>query len=179
MQLAVAFKRLPNASLARDERLHPVLTNLVKHHVEPSFSSGAQESGGSIRPEMLDQLCNTSMPLCMQNLHQALRKDHHLKHAGRMQYGLFLKGIGLNMEDAIAFWRQEFTRKMSVEDFNKKYAYNIRHNYGKEGKRKDYTPYNCSKIISGAAPRAGESHGRIVIVGKAWTNYSRLSLPLS
>ena len=34
------------------------------------------------------QLSKQSFPLCMQQLHQALRRDHHLKHGGRMQYGL-------------------------------------------------------------------------------------------
>lgn len=27
----------------------------------------------------------------MRNLHEGLRKDHHLKHFGRLQYGLFIK----------------------------------------------------------------------------------------
>ncbi len=31
----------------------------------------------------------------------SMDKDHHLKYKGRLQYGLFLKGIGLSMEEAI------------------------------------------------------------------------------
>ena len=37
------------------------------------------------------QLSRTSYPLCMRQLHTALKENHHLKHGGRLQYGLFLK----------------------------------------------------------------------------------------
>lgn len=46
----------------------------------------------------------------MRHLHKALRENHHLRHGGRMQYGLFLKGIGLSLEQALQFWRSEFVK---------------------------------------------------------------------
>lgn len=51
----------------------------------------------------------------MRNLHEVLRKNHHLKYNGRLQYGLFLKGIGLSLDDAMRFWRDEFTKVMDVD----------------------------------------------------------------
>ena len=61
------------------------------------------------------QLSKTSFPLCMQQLHQAFRQNHHLRHWGRMQYGLFLKGIGLSLDEALRFWRTEFLKKMDPD----------------------------------------------------------------
>lgn len=46
----------------------------------------------------------------MRQLHQSLRENHHLRHGGRMQYGLFLKAIGLSLEQALQFWRSEFVK---------------------------------------------------------------------
>jgi len=53
----------------------------------------------------------------------------------------------------------EFTKKMSHDKFHKEYAYNIRHSYGKEGKRTDYTPWSCSRIMKMGAPGKDEFHG--------------------
>ena len=95
------------------------------------------------------------MPLCMAQLQVALGREKHLKHWGRLQYGLFLKGAGLSLDDAMAYFERMFVGK----DFNKEYAYNFRHMYGKEGKRQNYPPYTCSKIINSNAPNANEHHG--------------------
>ncbi|SAM03565.1 hypothetical protein [Absidia glauca] len=97
-------------------------------------------------------------PLCMRSLQGALKRDKHLKHQGRMQYGLFLKAIGLPVEEALLFWRLAFSNKTD-EQFQKEYAYNIRHNYGLEGKRVSYDSFSCGKIIKGGAPSSGETHG--------------------
>lgn len=159
--LVLAAKALP--AVLQDERLGPVLGNMSRAYLGaqygPDGASARAGAGKQVKAADVDRLAGTSFPLCMSGLHRALREHSHLKHGGRMQYGLFLKGIGLGLEEALVFWQAHFTRKMSAEDFVKKYAYNIRHNYGKEGKRADYTPFSCVKIITGTAPGAGEVHG--------------------
>jgi DNA primase large subunit len=67
----------------------------------------------------------------MKTLFTALKNQHHLKHFGRLQLGLFLKGIGLTMDEAMQFWKQEFSKKgVDGDKFEKNYGYNIRHMFG-------------------------------------------------
>lgn len=61
------------------------------------------------------QVSKQSFAPCMRHLHESLRKEHHLKHFGRLQYGLFLKSIGLTLDQAMAFWRTEFVKKIEPE----------------------------------------------------------------
>ncbi|KAI8100419.1 hypothetical protein M9435_006903 [Picochlorum sp. BPE23] len=142
------------------ERLVPLVSGLSERYLGPDYN-GVKSSGGSeesINASMLPRLQKESFPLCMSVMMDSLRTQHHLKHTGRQQLGLFLKGIGLPMEEAIRFWRTEMAPIAPGDKFDKQYLYNIRHNYGKEGKRQDYTPHSCLKIIN-AMPGPGQVHG--------------------
>lgn len=99
----------------------------------------------------------------MQHLHRSLRRDAHLKHYGRLQYTLFLKGIGLNLEECLIFWRSSF-RNATDDTFNKEYRYNVRHAYGDVGGDSNrrgggYSPFSCQKILTEHPPGPGEAHG--------------------
>jgi DNA primase large subunit len=84
-------KALPR--MDEDTRLEPILDNLSQGFIAGIGSEwGADENTGEgIRAEMVDELAHKHFPMCMRNLHENLKRNHHLKHFGRLQYGLFLK----------------------------------------------------------------------------------------
>ena len=139
--------------LDEDDRLTPILTHLSQNFTTPDahYSSSATSlPGADISARNVDTL-SSSFPLCMQNLHRSLRRDAHLKHFGRLQYTLFLKGIGLNLEECLIFWRSSFS-KITDDVFNKEYRYNVRHTYGDVGGDSNrrgggYSPFSCQKIL--------------------------------
>ncbi|CAG8596831.1 13606_t:CDS:2 [Racocetra fulgida] len=50
------------------------------------------------------------------------------------------QGIGLTVEEALIFWRKSFST-ITDDKFQKEYAYNIRHNFGMEGKHQHGCPF--------------------------------------
>ncbi|XP_045511645.1 DNA primase large subunit-like [Colias croceus] len=150
--LAIAYHHL--SEIEQDERLVCLLKGLHQSYAGNDYS----DSKAAIPIESIDSLSVKSFPLCMRQLHENLRSAHHLKHGGRFQYGLFLKGIGVTLEDSLKFWRDEFTKIMDLDKFEKQYAYNVRFNYGKEGSKKNYSPLNCLRIINGNVG-PGDCHG--------------------
>lgn len=150
--LAIACHHL--GEIEQDERLVSLLKGLHQSYSGNDFI----DTKVTIPIESIDSLSVKSFPLCMKQLHEQLRSAHHLKHGGRLQYGLYLKGIGVTLEDSLRFWREEFTKIMELDKFEKQYAYNIRYNYGKEGSKKNFTPFTCLKIINtNVGP--GDCHG--------------------
>jgi DNA primase large subunit len=106
------------------------------------FSLNTNTSDGC--KDVLDKF--DSYPLCIQGLISKLKMQRHLKYADRQTLSLFFKDVGLPMEDTIFFFRSNFN--CSSEQFNKDYLYAIRHNYGLEGKKGNYSSYSCPKMFS-------------------------------
>lgn len=108
--------------------------------ISSEYSYNAENGNGEIvTAAMVNDLVIRHAPACMRNLNSTLKTNKHLKHFGRQQYNLFLKGIGLSVEEALVYWRKAFSA-MTDDKFNKEHRYNIRHGYGLEGGRKNYAP---------------------------------------
>ncbi|CUM65979.1 uncharacterized protein PRCAT00003633001 [Priceomyces carsonii] len=152
--------------LEEDDRLLPLLNNLSNN-----FSNIQYESAFGTDPSLASDINAISItqssitkhyPLCGSHLQKNLILNSHLKYQGRQQLGLFLKGIGLSVDEALKFWAYQFTKgagAMGIEKFNKEYKYNIRHTYGLEGARINYKPWDCATILSKPKPGKGEYHG--------------------
>lgn len=109
-----------------------------------------ESKAGSIRAGDVSHLAWNHFPLCMRQIDSHLRRSGHLKHTGRFTYGLFLKAIGLSLEDSIQLFSTLMTVKGggSPEAFSKtSYGYNVRHNYGMEGKKMSYSSSSCATIL--------------------------------
>lgn len=147
--------------LDEDDRLVPLLNHLAQgfsatsKYLQDEAAAGRE---GEITASMVDKLVDPHFPLCMKTMHNALVSNHHLKYEARRQYGLFLKWIGLDVEEAVKFWRTHFSN-ITDDKFTKEYRYNIRHQYGLEGGRINYKPMSCIDIANGPRPARGDSHG--------------------
>jgi len=156
--LDLTARALPR--LDEDDRLIPILNHLSLGFTAPEYNASSELSllsGAPITAADVEGL-SQHFPACMTHLHRTLRKAKHLKHFGRLQYGLFLKGLGLSVEEALTFWRTAFSATPS-DKFDKEYRYNIRHSYGLEGQRKNYRAKSCQQILTEAPPGSGEAHG--------------------
>lgn len=161
--LEMTARALPR--LDEDDRLSPILDHLLKNFITPDAAYTGLDSApaGALPTARSIDTLSAHFPACASNLHRSLRRDAHLKHYGRLQYGLFLKGIGLSLEEALVFWRQGFN-KITDDTFNKEYRYNVRHSYGDVGgdsnrRGNGYSPFSCQKILTDHPPGPGEAHG--------------------
>ena len=107
----------------------------------------------SLKAQDIDTESNL-FPPCMATLHKILRQRHRLSHDARFHYSLFLKDIGLPLNEATEFWRKEYMQphtgctscSHSWQKDGKRYMYGIRHLYGLEGGRKNYKTPCCQQI---------------------------------
>ncbi|XP_018561603.1 probable DNA primase large subunit [Anoplophora glabripennis] len=139
----------------KEDRIEYFLNNLPL--ISPNYKRFSDKNI-IVDLENIDQVAAAHYPLCMKTIHSLLRNEHHLKYDCKMQYGIFLKWIGLSYQDAMEFWKDEFTKKMSSEWFDRKYSYLFKHQYGKVGGMIDYEPSSCEEIQN-SCPGPGQHHG--------------------
>ncbi|GHJ84888.1 hypothetical protein NliqN6_1290 [Naganishia liquefaciens] len=161
--LELTAKSLPR--MDEDDRLMPILGHLAQSFlsnvsIESNFFGDADDDPNSakVTADMVDALAVKHFPACQYNLWNRLKRDHHLKHFARLQFGLFLKALGLPLEEALVYWRRGFSQ-LTDDKFNKEYKYNIRHSYGQEGKRTNYPAKSCQQILTSNQPGPQDSHG--------------------
>lgn len=158
------FQSIPR--LEEDDRLLPLL-----NHLGQNFASMEYDPAFSADPSLVSDINAASVttpaitnhyPLCAKHLQTNMIASSHLRHEGRQQLSLFLKGIGLSVDEALKFWSHSFTsgpHAMTPERFNREFKYNIRHTYGLEGARTNYKPWDCARILLRPLPGKNEYHG--------------------
>lgn len=165
--LIKTFTNIPK--LNEDDRLIPILNHLSSGYImgqyQPanSYGNNSNNNGDLTAESIYSEEIMKRHPLCMRYLLEGLRETHHLRYNGRQQLGLYLKGIGLSIDEAMRFWINEFVNApgahMTIDKFNKEYKYNIRHNYGLEGNRVNYKPWDYKTILGKPRPAKNEYHG--------------------
>lgn len=128
-----------------DERVGNVLSVIQKL---------AEKTYGSLKVAIdIDKAAPKNFPMCMRSMHAFLDKNGYLKHEGRRQFQLFVKGAGVEFGDSLGYFRTKYTRDFS------QYEYGLRHSYGLVGSKTDYQPYSCTAIIRKSNATAGQAHG--------------------
>ncbi|MEA2071347.1 MAG: hypothetical protein U9O98_08660 [Asgard group archaeon] len=88
-------------------------------------------------------------PQCMLDLYNEVMSKGHLGHNERFQLGLFLKKMGMPLQEQMRFWYRNAVDNagISFDQFERGNAgYIIRHMYGLEGGETDYNAPGCERI---------------------------------
>ncbi|ELQ76372.1 Eukaryotic-type DNA primase, large subunit, partial [Trachipleistophora hominis] len=125
-----------NTNLRNDERFSDLAVDLF---------SVPQKSTGQLK-SILD-----CAPPCIDRIVKRMKHDRHLKYNDRQILIRYLKDCGLPVNDSIEFLRSNFS--CDPARFDREFVYVVRHNYGLEGKRANYSCYTCPQVVAmGACP---------------------------
>jgi len=112
---------------------------------------------GALKAHEVDK-ASDHFPPCFTRTHRTLRTHNRLGHHARIAYTLFLKEIGLPLEEALKFWSLHYSKVPETSHHNgqkcahswqensKKFEYSINHMYGNAGGRKNYSAHTCASI---------------------------------
>lgn len=130
----------------RAKRLQEVLENEnIKNLIKPKYDDFELEGiplDGTIEDHHL------KLPPCIQDLLIKVNATGYIGHWERFQLGIFLKTTGMDINEQLRFWYNKAVDNvgMTFESFNRRAGYIIRHIYGMEGGKIDYTMPSCKTI---------------------------------
>ncbi|VDO00353.1 unnamed protein product [Rodentolepis nana] len=143
-------------------RLLPLLSGLSKRYLGNDDYSTKKPVFGAVSSVQVGDLARTPglFPPCMSHLHEALAANHHLRHWGRMQYGLFLK-VSVQIRSAfMAFSRESgcLWMKHSNSGATLSLPRLIQTNF-RSSMLIVFVTIMVKKVISFSQPATGEFHG--------------------
>ncbi|XP_063842105.1 uncharacterized protein LOC135089871 [Scylla paramamosain] len=153
----LGFKQLVaskvHEDILEDKRIAAIIKNLYRlyreHHVGKIIRPSRYLKHTQIEKEA------RHFPLCMQDLHKDLKRHNRLRHYERYRFTLYLKDIGLPLDENIAFWESYYSKPHSSgsggcqhawQGSKNRYAYSIRHMYGLEGRKVNCASHSCSRL---------------------------------
>ena len=137
-----------------DDKRILILIERIKGFISVPYN--IQDSNSeTIKAIDIEHISSQNFPLCMQKANQHLKKHNRLGHHARIAYTLFLKEIGLSLEESLKFWSAYYSKNIKNQDTkcthswqenHKKFDYSIRHLYGTVGGGKNYSAHSCNSI---------------------------------
>lgn len=77
--------------LENNTNIEYVLSNIL---ATTSIDTEKYKKNGIVHHTQINDLIQRFAPPCMSYMYTGLQNNHHLRHDARLQFGLFLKGIG-------------------------------------------------------------------------------------
>ena len=144
----------------KEEFILPLDDRIKKLLAKISYSFHKWKSGdfkGILKNLTTDDIYKNKylLPLCMQQLQNDLIRSKRIRHNLRIRYTLFLKDCGLSLNENINFWQKTYSHPCSSHSSCQhtwegtdasRYIYSIRHMYGLEGRKINYSSHSCSTL---------------------------------
>lgn len=138
-------------TLASDDKRLSVVMKILQGLFKTKWIGNSIRPLHSLKHEEIERK-STYFPACMKVLFRKLQHTNRLRHSERFRFTIFLKDIGLPLEENIAFWEKYYSKHPgggcdhSWKMHRHRYIYSIRHIYGLEGMKRVRWSHACSQL---------------------------------
>ena len=125
------------------EEAQQFIKDLVKYLQSNHPQMHTSISEGIVIPDILG--LPKLLPPCMRFLAAKMEKERYLGDADRLQLGLFLKNIGMSLDEQLEYWWSFSVDNVGMDrsTWDRMVKPRIKHMYGEIGSRTDYKAVKC------------------------------------